>query len=144
MSDLALVARSLPPCTQSDLKVVEEIRERIGELEPVEVPTEGFFHAGTYVRSCLLKKGAVMSGAVIKVPTVLIVSGDCLMTVGSLVTHIQGYAVLRGEPGRSQVFRAFEDTFLTMFFATDAKTEDEAEREFTDEFDQLLSRRQTK
>ena len=49
--------------------------------------------------------------------------------------------LIAGAAGRSQVFRAIEDTFITMLFASDADSIERAEEEFTDEFENLLTRR---
>ena len=76
-------AASLPPCSSDDLALVMALRERIdAELEPCEFPTENFFHAGVYVRTCLVPKDTVLAGAVIKIPTVVIVSGHCYVQAG--------------------------------------------------------------
>ena len=135
------VSSELPPASPDDLAKTLALRDRIAELPPVEIPTEHFLHGGLYVRTCLVPANAVIAGAIIKVPTVVTVSGKCCLTVGNVVRMIDGYAVLRGLPGRSQVFRAYEDTYITMSFVTKAKTVEEAEEEFTDEFESLLSRR---
>ena len=141
MSGLPTVGAALPPCTPEALAKVMAIRERIDdELTPCEFPTEAFFHAGCYVRTCKVPRNTVLAGAVIKVPTVLVVSGHCYMTAGDAVREIDGFAVLRGAAGRSQVFRALEDTYLTMFYASAAESLDAAEEEFTDEYEQLLTR----
>ena len=42
---------------------------------PIEV--DHFLWAGCYVRTILLRKGEIGAGAFIKIPTVVIVSGDC-------------------------------------------------------------------
>lgn len=133
---------ALPPCPKESLERVMAMRGRISEMPPAEFPTEDFLHAGCYVRTCLVPKDTVLAGAVIKVPTVLVVSGDCFVyTGGDEVKRISGYAVLRGDAGRTGVFRAVEDTYLTMFYASGAKTTAAAEEEFTDEYDKLLTRR---
>lgn len=135
-------AASLPPCSSDDLALVMALRERIdAELEPCEFPTENFFHAGVYVRTCLVPKDTVLAGAVIKIPTVVIVSGHCYVQAGKDTRELKGYVVLKGAAGRAQVFRAIEDTFITMLFASDADSIERAEEEFTDEFENLLTRR---
>ncbi len=42
--------------------------------------------------------------------------------------------------GRKQAYIAHKDTFLTMSFKTNAKTVEEAEAEFTDDHERLMSR----
>lgn len=92
-------AASLPPCSSDDLALVMALRERIdAELEPCEFPTENFFHAGVYVRTCLVPKDTVLAGAVIKIPTVVIVSGHCYVQAGKDTRELKGYVVLKARP----------------------------------------------
>lgn len=141
-ASLPQVGAQLPPCTPDDLAKVMKLRRLIDERTiPCEFPTEAFFHAGCYVRTCKVPRDTLLAGAVIKVPTVLVVCGHCYVTTGSNVQEIDGFAVLRGAPGRSQVFRALEDTYLTMVYASKAESLDAAEEEFTDEFEELLTRK---
>lgn len=107
---------------------------------PIEV--DHFLWAGCYVRTILLRKGEIGAGAFIKIPTVVIVSGDCKVVVGDHLEEISGYSVLKGMEGRRQVFSAFEDTYITMFFASNASTVEEAEKEFTDEWQLLTNNRE--
>ena len=138
MSDLSL-SSPLPPSTPSDLQALNRVTSYLLRQKPVDLPVEHFLHAGAYVRTCLVPKGAAIVGALIKVPTVVIVSGHCQVTAGPSIKAIDGYAVLRAEAGRRQCFVALEDTFITMAFASQAKTVAEAEKEFTDEWDLLTT-----
>lgn len=140
MSTLSLVS-DLPPCTPKDMAETMRMREVVAKLPQYDFPTEQFFHGGMYVRTVQMPADSILCGAVIKVPTVVAVSGNCLVKVGEEAREITGYAVLRGAPGRSQIFIAREETFITMLFPSKASTLDEAEQEFTDEYDQLISRR---
>ena len=106
-------------------------------LPEVPIEVDHFLWAGCYVRTILLK-----AGAFIKIPTVVIVSGDCKVVVGDHLEEISGYSVLKGMEGRRQVFSAFEDTYITMFFASNASTVEEAEKEFTDEWQLLTNNRE--
>lgn len=138
MSDLCISA-PLPPSSPSDLQALCSVTSYLLRQKPVEVPVEHFLHAGTYIRTCFLPKGAAIVGALIKVPTVVIVSGRCQVTAGPAIKAIDGYAVLRAEAGRRQCFAALEDTYITMLFASNAKTVADAEKEFTDEWDLLTT-----
>ena len=69
--------------------------------------------------------------------------GDALVHVESGPLELHGYNVVPASAGRKQAFVALTDTHLTMIFATDARDVDAAEREFTDEFDKLMTRRET-
>ena len=90
------------------------------------------------VQTCFLPAGIVMTGALIKIATTLVIHGDCFVWFGGGKSQrITGYAVLPAQAGRKQAFRAVSDTHITMMFPTQAKTVPEAEREFTDEADRL-------
>ena len=117
------------------------MRAVVAEMPQYDFPTEHFFHGGMYVRTVKMPASSILCGAVIKVPTLVTVAGDCIVKVGEDAREIVGYAVLRGAPGRSQIFIARSETYITMSFPSKAKTLEEAEEEFTDEYEQLMSRR---
>ncbi len=111
-------------------------------MEQILIPTTHHFHAGLYARTIRIPKGVVITGALIKISTMLIVSGHASVFVGGDVIDLRGYNVLPASAGRKQVFLAHVDTDLTMIFPSRAATVDEAEAEFTDETDLLMSRDQ--
>lgn len=106
----------------------------------VEIPCEQHLHAGFYSRTIFIPKDTVAVGVTILKDTQLVISGHVLMNDGIHVVEIEGYRVLECKAGRAQIARTLEDTYMTMSFATDAKTVREAEDEFTDEPEQLLTR----
>jgi hypothetical protein len=55
---------------------------------------------------------------------------------------LEGYNVFSAAAGRKMAFVALSNTSMTMLFATQAKTVAEAEAEFTDEVDMLMTRRE--
>lgn len=107
----------------------------------VDVPIEHFIHEGVYYRTCKVSKGVAIIGAFIKIPTTVIVSGDCLVSLGNTIGRLTGYCVVKAEAGRRQAFRAIEDTYITMCFKTECKDVKEAEKEFTDEWMLLTTNR---
>lgn len=107
----------------------------------VAIETRHAFHAGMYARTILIPAGVVLTGALIKIATLLIVSGDAVIYTDDGPRRVTGYRVLLGAAGRKQAFVAIADTHLTMIFPTTATTPAQAEAEFTDEADRLLSRR---
>lgn len=116
--------------------------EAMAADNPREIPTDQFVHAGCYVRTCCIPKDTVLIGAPIKIPTVVIVCGDCeVSTCGGEGRRLTGYRVFRGASGRQQCFIAYQDTMVTMIFGTDKTDLSECEEAFTDYFDDLLSRR---
>lgn len=106
--------------------------------------TEHTLHAGMYARTVHMPPGSLLTGAFIKLATVVIVSGNAVIdTGGDTPLHAVGYHVLEAQAGRKTAFTALRDTWVTMIFPTSATTVEEAENEFTDEAHRLLSRRQS-
>lgn len=125
-----------------DIEIVGRLEARLRDMEQILIPTTHHFHAGLYARTIRIPKGVVITGALIKISTMLIVSGHASVFVGGDVIDLRGYNVLPASAGRKQVFLAHVDTDLTMIFPSRAATVDEAEAEFTDETDLLMSRDQ--
>lgn len=113
-------------------------------LPQVEIETQHLFHGGMYARTIRIPAGVVLTGAWVKIPTLLILHGDAEVLNFDGWMDVRGYAVLAGCAGRKQVFFARSDVSMTMVFPTLATTVDEAEREFTDEFERLMSRKARK
>lgn len=105
-----------------------------------DVPINHFIHAGMYQRSCIIPANVMITGALIKIPTILIVSGDCGVWLGNQFIRVTGYKIFKAPANRKQIFIAKVDTTLTMLFPTSAKTVREAEEQFTDEAHLLQSR----
>jgi hypothetical protein len=90
----------------------------------------------------MIPAGVILTGVLVKIPTQLIIDGHALAYIGTdEPLQINGRAVLAACAGRKQVFWAQTDTWLTMSFASSAKDVEEAERQFTDEFQMLGSHR---
>jgi hypothetical protein len=113
----------------------------VGSLDQVELPVEHAFHAGMYARTLRLPQDIVVTGSLMKVPTLLVFHGHAMVLAGDEWVEICGYGVLTGDAGRKQVVVTRSSVEVTMIFPTQAKTVDEAEREFTDEFEKLMSRK---
>ena len=141
MSAVLQMTKPLAAMSPQAVAAVAQLEEQVLQCPQVEIPTEHAFHAGTYARTIMLKKDVVLTGALIKIPTILIISGDVLVYTDEGPVRMTGYNVMLGKAGRKQAFVAMQDTFLTMVFATDAKTVEEAEEEFTAEADRLFSRK---
>lgn len=105
------------------------------------VETLHVLHAGMYARTVALPAGMVVTGALIKVATLLIVVGEVTVFIGNETRELSGVNVLPASAGRKQAFVAHSDAWLTMIFPTDAATVEAAEEQFTDEADSLLSRK---
>jgi len=123
------------------IQAVRALESALLASPQVNVPIEHSLHAGVYARTARIPAGAVVTGAEIKVSTVLVLSGDATVYTGDGEIRLTGYHVIEADAGRKSAFLAHADTALTMLFASRARSVDEAEREFTDEFDALASRR---
>lgn len=131
----------LPAMTAKDVERVKALEYWSLEQRQVAIETTHSLHAGLYARTIMIPKGTMLTGALMKIPTLLVLSGDAEVIVGDHAHRFTGYHVLSGEAGRKQAFITHADTWLTMAFASNAQTVEEAEREFTDEYEQLMSRR---
>lgn len=142
MSSLLLPIASLQATTPDMLARIAVLEETLIGHEPIDLPTEHVIHAGMYLRTITLPKEMVLTGALIKRATVVIVTGSAAVLVGEQWMRLDGYNVIPASAGRKQVFVSYSPVIITMMFPTKAKTVEEAEAEFTDDADRLLSRRQ--
>lgn len=141
MNDISVCSK-MPPVTPETIAFARSVEAEALKQEQVHIDTEHVFHAGMYARTIMVPAGVLITNVEIKIPTILITSGDVLVSGGpDGFTRFAGHHVLEGQAGRKQVFYALADTWMTMLFPTNAKTVDAAEHEFTDEFDLLGSRR---
>jgi hypothetical protein len=101
--------------------------------------TEHRLHAGMYARTVTIPATGLVTGVLVKIPTILILCGDLVvyMGEGEPPLRVNGQRVLLGSAGRKQAFLSQSEFTMTMCFATKAKTVAEAEAEFTDEIELL-------
>lgn len=131
---------AFPATTPHGIDVVRRIEELSRLADQVEITTHHVIHAGIYSRTICIPAGKILTGALLKVPTTLVICGKASVLIGDGdEVLVDGYHVLACAAGRKQAFISHSDTWLTMSFKTDAKTVDAAEREFTDEADMLAS-----
>lgn len=141
MHDIIRVApAAIPAMTPGAIGKIRQFETHLRALPQCPLDTDHVLHAGVYTRTVMLPAGVVITGALIKVATILAVSGDCTVSLGDEVIRVTGFHVIAAAAGRKQAFAVHKDTFLSMSFATSARSVEEAEREFTDEADMLLSR----
>lgn len=132
--------KTLPEMTGEAIDKARETEARMLGMPQIELPVSHSLHAGMYHRTITIPAGVAITGALIRVPTLLIVDGDCEVFTGAEVATLEGHHVMQCQPHRKQVFMAHADTHLTMIFPTQAATVEEAEHEFTDEAARLQSR----
>lgn len=131
----------LPAMTPTALDVVRRAEKFSKSCTQLPLSTHHVIHGGMYSRTINIPKNSFITGALIKRATLLIVNGDCsVFTGGDQPLCLKGYNVLPASAGRKQAFFAHKDTVITMLFPTQSKTVAEAEEEFTDETDLLVSR----
>lgn len=140
MSKLLAYSAKVPATAPEAVASLQIMQADMRQLPQEEMATHHVLHGGMYTRTILVRKGVFIIGAMIKVPTTLIVNGDCTVNMGDQPMRLTGHCVIPASGHRKQAFMAHEDTYITMSFATKAATVEEAENEFTDEAALLLSR----
>jgi len=143
MSNIANInAPYIPSMSDGAISKVREFEGFAMGLPQVKIETLHSFHAGLYARTIMIPAGVVLTGAHIKIATLLIISGEAIAYIGDDSIQLSGYNVLPAEKNRKQAFFAKTDTYMTMLFASDAESIVDAENQFTDEGNMLLSRKQ--
>lgn len=141
MTDLVLQSNGIAPMSQQSVEKVAALEQVALQQPQTPIDTIHSLHGGVYTRTICIPAGVLLTGAFIKIPTTLIAHGDCFVYVGDKTLRLTGYNIIPASAGRKQAFVAVSDTWLSMIFATAAKTIEQAEREFTDEADMLFSRK---
>ena len=120
------------------LEKVMTLESELLKQEQVPVFTHHVLHGGMYTRSIFVPQGTVMTGALIEVATVLIIVGEVLVYIGSEVVELSGYNVVPAAKHRKQAFVAKSDVYMTSVFPTEATTIEQAEQQFTSEFEKYI------
>ena len=121
---------------------VRKFEKQLGDLPQVTIETTHHLHAGMYSRTIMVPAGVAIVGSLMKIPTLLILSGEHIMYVDDNPIRLSGYNVFTGNANRKQAGVSLTDTYITMVFPTNAKTIEEAEAEFTNETHLLFSRKE--
>ena len=140
MSEIALPSEQLPAMTSEAIGRVRALEDVTSRMEQAEITTHHVLHGGVYSRTICIPKGVALTGVLIDIPTTVTISGDVDIWLGEDSMRVTGYQVLPARGKRKQAFLAHEDTYLTMAFATQAKSIEDAEVEFTHEASLLMSR----
>lgn len=104
----------------------------------IKFDTEHFLHGGLYSRTIHVPAGFMLCGSLIRIETTLTISGDMSLYDGERWTRLTGYKVLACSANRRGMGFAHELTHVTMLFATHANNVNDAEREFTEEWERLM------
>ena len=132
---------AVPAMSAAAIANVRALEQRMLAMPQTPIRTDHVLHGGMYARTILIPAGTVLTGALIRVPTMLVIAGDALVTLDGKAVRLSGYHVLPAAEGRKTAFVTIADTHVTMLFPTAARTVVEAEAEFTVEADRLGSRR---
>jgi len=141
-SALAAPFAALPPTPPEVIEKITDAQNKCLEHEQLLIKTDHVIHAGMYIRTITMPPGTALIGTLIKRPTAVITVGSARVLVGEDWADVDGYQVLPASAHRKQIFVSRGPFIITMAFPTSAKTVEEAEAEFTDEIDDLLSRKQ--
>lgn len=137
------VSSVLQPTAPDVIEDLTKYQTVMREGPQVPIVTEHLLHAGMYARTITLPPWTRLIGCHVKRPTTVITVGNGYVSVGRKMQLVRGYRVLPGSAGRKQAFLTKESPLIiTAIFPTEAKTVEEAEREFTDEYELLLSHEQ--
>lgn len=129
-----------PPMSRDQINKVRTL-EALARAQPqVKIHVDHFLHGGMYVRTVMIPAGVLITGALIRVETSLVMSGSAMVYTGERWIEHSGYGVLAAAKNRKQIFIAITDLNLTMFFPCDCKTVKDAEEQFTSEASLLQSR----
>jgi hypothetical protein len=140
MTDLALPIVRIPAMSVAAIDKVRALEAEVRKLPQLQLTTHHVLHGGMYARTITIPAGSVITGVFIQVPTVLIVNGHAVVNTSDEAMTLVGHNVLAASAHRRQAFVAIEETHLTMVFATQAQTIEQAEDEFTNEAHLLISR----
>jgi len=139
MTDLAVIYTQIPSMSTTSISKVRELEAHALNSPQIDIGTNHVIHAGVYARTIVIPAGCMITGALIKIATLLIVQGDIIMYIGGESIELTGYNVIPASANRKQAFLAKTETHMTMLFPSNAKSIQDAEMEFTDEIDMLIS-----
>ena len=141
MTQALAATNTLPATTTEYLEKLCRLEQKVRQMKQIDVQTEHVLHAGMYARTVRLDANVLIVGVLIKRPTMLVVRGAAWVFAGSKWYALDGYNVIPASAGRKQMYITTAPTEITMLFPTKAKTVEEAESEFTDEAENLISRK---
>lgn len=140
MNDIVTLPAKLPAISSKALAALREVETELLARPQLSAKTQHVLHGGLYSRTLLLPKGVMITGALVKIPTLLILNGDMWVWLGERRARFIGFQVVPASAHRKQAFMGIaEESFITMVFPTKAKTVEECEWEFTDEANRLAS-----
>src|SRR5437899_3175222 len=81
---------------------VEALTRELLKMPQGQYHTNHVIHGGMYTRTLVTPPATLITGALIKVPTVLITHGEITIYVGNGTIRLSGYNVIPASAGRRQ------------------------------------------
>lgn len=131
---------TLPAMSEGSIAKVRKLTDlSLAKLPQYPFITQHRLHAGIYARTVTIPSRGLVTGVLVKIPTILILCGKVIVYMGEGAdpVKVSGQRVFLGNAGRKQAFFGLDDYTMTMCFATRAKTIAECEAHFTDEIELL-------
>ena len=114
------------------LEQIYRFEDELAKLPPADFPLRHYFAQGMYAREILIRKGAMLTGAVHKTQHLCVISkGDITIASAGKVVRMVAPCTFVSEPGVKRVGWAHEDTIFTTFHATETTDLDQLVEELT-------------
>lgn len=139
MFNVTAVNSSIKAMSDEHIEKIKKLEMVAATLPQLPLSTAHTLHAGVYIRTLDIPPGVLVVGALIKIPTCVIIQGNILVETGEEVVKLSGYNIFEAAAHRKQAVVSLSDCHVSMIFATAAKTVGEAEKEFTDEVENLMT-----
>ncbi|PQV51855.1 hypothetical protein [Paraburkholderia sp. BL21I4N1] len=138
MNEITTPEPTLSAAGPRTLAMLRELDTAMLTLPQTCISIDHLIHGGMYARTAHVPAETIVSGALLRRATVLVLQGDVSVFTGVDCVRLTGYHVLPGSAGRKQLFRTHADTHMTMVLLSTAQSVAEAEAEFTDEPELLM------
>jgi hypothetical protein len=139
MKEIVTCDNVIPNMNDEMIEKVRKLETSARLMPQVEIETQHLIHGGMYARTIKIPSGILLTGALIKIATILIIQGDVIVYIGEKSINLTGYNVIPASSNRKQAYLTNSETFITMVFPSKCDNITEAEKQFTDEVDLLIS-----
>lgn len=143
MNDLSTVTNIPSTSKDIDLYLMSKACDLADKGNLINPPVEHWIENGVYYRATFYPAYSIAISCMIKVPTTIVVAGNCLVTVGDHVEHLLGIRRIEASANRRVAYKTLDGgVFILMYFKTSATTVEDAEHEMTDEYSLLTNHRE--
>ncbi len=139
MKEITVCNNAIPPMNDEMIERARKFEASARQMPQAEIETTHMLHGGMYARTIKIPAGILLTGALIKIATILIIQGDVRVYIGEKSVNLTGYNVISASANRKQVYLTNSETFITMVFPSKYDNIKDAEKQFTDEVDLLIS-----